>query len=73
VEVLDEGPGVPVSDRERIFERFYRGGNEETRQAKGTGLGLYIVRRSAEELGATVTYRPRRPKGSIFAVAFPER
>jgi hypothetical protein len=73
VEVLDEGPGVPASDRERIFERFYRGGNEETRQAKGTGLGLYIVRRSAEELGAMVTYRPRRPKGSIFTVALPER
>jgi signal transduction histidine kinase len=73
VEVCDEGPGVPAQDRERIFERFYRGGNEETRQAKGTGLGLYIVKRLAEELGATVTVRPRLPRGAIFAVAFPDR
>ncbi len=73
VDVCDEGPGVPPQDHERIFERFYRSGNEETRQAKGTGLGLYIVKRLSEELGATVSYRPRLPRGAIFAVAFPDR
>ncbi len=73
VEVRDEGPGVPAAERERIFDRFHRGGNEETRQAKGTGLGLYIARRIATLLGGSVVHRERRPKGSIFAVALPDR
>ena len=50
----DEGPGIAPDDQQRIFEKFYRGGNEETRKAKGTGLGLYIVQRLAQRLGGAV-------------------
>jgi signal transduction histidine kinase len=71
--VSDEGPGVAPGDVDRIFERFYRGGNEETRQAKGTGLGLYIVQRLAERLGGDVQLRKGVPHGAIFAVSFPDR
>jgi two-component system, OmpR family, sensor histidine kinase CiaH len=71
VSVSDEGPGVPSADQDRIFERFFRSGNEETRKAKGTGLGLYIVKRLAQALGGTVTIRDRQPHGAIFAVSFP--
>lgn len=71
--VSDEGPGIPESDRDRIFERFFRGGHEETRQTKGTGLGLYIVKRLVEGLGGSIEVLPRRPSGSIFALSFPQR
>ncbi len=43
LQVADRGPGVPEVEKRRIFEKFYRSGNEETRRHKGTGLGLYIV------------------------------
>ncbi|MEX1132912.1 MAG: HAMP domain-containing sensor histidine kinase [Flavobacteriales bacterium] len=69
--VSDEGPGVPVEERERIFEKFFRGGHEETRKAKGTGLGLYIVRRLTQALGGNVQLNERRPHGATFAASFP--
>jgi signal transduction histidine kinase len=71
--VSDEGPGIAPGDQDRIFERFYRGGNEETRQAKGTGLGLYIVQRLAQRLGGDVQLSKGVPHGAIFAVSFPDR
>lgn len=69
--VCDEGPGIPANERERIFERFYRMGQEETREQGGTGLGLYIVKRLTQRCGGAVEVRPRQPRGSIFAAAFP--
>ncbi len=71
--VMDEGPGVAEEERERIFDRFYRTGSEETRNAKGTGLGLYIVQRLVQRLGGAVEVRARRPQGAIFAASFPHR
>jgi signal transduction histidine kinase len=71
--VADEGPGIPEEDRQRIFEKFYRGGTEETRRAKGTGLGLYIVQRLVRQLGGSITVRSRAPQGAIFAASFPTR
>lgn len=69
--VSDAGPGVPAADRQRIFDKFFRGGPEETRNTKGTGLGLFIVRRSVQSLGGLVEYRPVHPHGSTFAASFP--
>jgi signal transduction histidine kinase len=71
--VADEGPGVPAAEQTRIFDKFYRSGNEETRRAKGTGLGLYIVQRLAQRLGGQVTVKDRHPSGAIFAASFPNR
>ncbi len=71
--VSDEGPGIAPDDQQRIFEKFHRGGSEETRRAKGTGLGLYIVQRLARQLGGSVSVRSRSPHGSIFAASFPTR
>src|SRR5262245_803434 len=70
LEVLDRGPGVPVEEREKIFEAFYRIGSEETRTTTGTGLGLHLVRLHAETCGATATVEEREGGGSIFRVAF---
>ena len=68
--VKDEGSGIPESDKKKIFEKFYRVGSEETRKAKGTGLGLYIAKHIAEQHGGVISVRPNVPKGSIFEVVF---
>ena len=70
LEVLDRGPGVPESEREKIFEAFYRIGREETRTTTGTGLGLHLVRLHAETCGARASVGAREGGGSIFQVAF---
>jgi two-component system sensor histidine kinase TctE len=69
VEIEDNGVGIAESDRELIFERFYRaGGNEAT----GTGLGLPIVRSIAAQHRASVQVRPNPvERGSVFTVVFP--
>jgi len=65
INVSDEGVGVPVEYRERIFEPYY------TTRKKGTGLGLAITKRIIEEHGGVISYRENRPGGSIFLVRIP--
>ena len=43
-EVADHGIGIAETEKSRIFDKFYRVGSEDTRNTKGTGLGLYIVK-----------------------------
>lgn len=66
LEVEDEGPGIPASDRARVFERFYRiprrGGPE------GSGLGLAIVRALADRLGADVRLHDGKNGTGLLAV-----
>ena len=71
LKVLDNGPGIPVKERSRIFDRFYRAGNEETRNAKGTGLGLYIVSRLVEEMKGNLSLDQGQPSGCHFKVTLP--
>ena len=64
VEIIDNGPGMPVAEIERAFEPFYRvqGSNSE-----GSGLGLAIAREAAERLGGKLTLQPRKDaSGMIF-------
>ena len=66
--VTDDGPGIPESERERIFERFHRGASEDT---EGCGLGLAIVREIATVHGATVNAEAgREGHGTRFVVRF---
>jgi K+-sensing histidine kinase KdpD len=69
--VLDEGPGIPEADRERVFDKFYRlAGNRET--ASGTGLGLAIAKTLVELHGGRLWVEPRPDaQGSAFVVAVP--
>ncbi len=66
--VKDEGPGIAVSEREAIFYKFYRVGNEETRQKQGSGLGLFIAAEFAQLQGAQITCKENTPRGTIFEV-----
>ena len=68
--ISDEGPGIAASEVEKIFEKFYRSGNEETRSQKGTGLGLYIVKKLVEQHNGMIQVKPNVPKGSIFVASF---
>ena len=52
--ITDPGPGIPASEHEKVFERFYRLGNELQRETQGTGIGLAIVKHAVEGHGGTV-------------------
>jgi signal transduction histidine kinase len=71
VEVVDDGPGVPPADRDRIFERFVRLDDSRSRAAGGTGLGLAIVRQVVSDHGGTVTVGPAATAGARFVVRLP--
>jgi signal transduction histidine kinase len=70
LEVIDQGPGIPRSERKQIFERFYRIENETTRKTAGTGLGLYLCKKIAGNHQATISVSDHLPRGSNFAVVF---
>jgi two-component system phosphate regulon sensor histidine kinase PhoR len=70
LEVADRGPGIPAQERARIFEAFYRIGNETTRTARGTGLGLHLVALQSEAMGARVQVLDRPGGGTVFRVTF---
>lgn len=69
--VADRGAGIAAAERENIFGRFYRIGNEETRTTKGTGLGLYIVRSLSEAHNWSVNIHDNEGGGSIFEITIP--
>jgi two-component system sensor histidine kinase KdpD len=68
--VIDHGPGVPVADRERIFQPFDRGGR--TGDSPGVGLGLAIARGFAEANGGRVSVESRAGQGATFVLVVPE-
>lgn len=68
LEVADHGIGIADEEKSRIFDRFYRVGSEETRNTKGTGLGLYIVKQVLDKHEAIINVRDNRPAGSVFEV-----
>jgi two-component system phosphate regulon sensor histidine kinase PhoR len=70
--VADSGPGIPVQDLTRVFERFYRVDKSRSRPG-GTGLGLAIVKHLVELHGGSVTARNRPEGGAVFTLTLPDR
>jgi two-component system, OmpR family, sensor histidine kinase CiaH len=70
LELIDEGTGIPEKEQKRIFQKFYRVGNEDTRIAQGTGLGLYLCRKIARDHKMRLQVSDNQPKGTIFTVRF---
>lgn len=68
--VKDEGNGIPAEDKKKIFDKFYRIGNKATREAKGTGLGLYLTKKIAQQHKAVIYASDNMPTGSIFTIEF---
>jgi PAS domain S-box-containing protein len=69
--VCDEGPGIAPGDRERIFEKFTRLGDHLTRPQQGVGLGLYIARRSLDEMGGEIWCDEGPTGGARFGFSLP--
>jgi|VirMetMinimDraft_7_1064189.scaffolds.fasta_scaffold67409_1 signal transduction histidine kinase len=72
IEVADFGQGISKLERENIFEKFYRVGNEDTRKTKGTGLGLYIAKKIMKAHKGNITIKDNQPTGSIFHIVLPK-
>lgn len=71
VTVLDRGPGVPVEERTRIFERFYQVEDVNHHSLPGIGLGLFIAREIVEGHGGRIWCAEREGGGSAFRFAIP--
>jgi signal transduction histidine kinase len=69
--IADEGPGIAKEEKDEVFKKFYRIGNESTRTNKGTGLGLFIVKQIVQLHGGRAFVKRNKPKGSIFVCSFP--
>lgn len=73
IEIHDTGIGIPLEDRSRIFEAFYRSETARRMDEKGSGLGLYIVKRFVEGLGGVVQLAsPGEGQGSTFTLTLPK-
>jgi signal transduction histidine kinase len=70
IAVIDHGIGIGSSERERVFEPFYRTA-EGARSAEGAGLGLAIARRLVDAMGGTISTSPTRGGGTTFLVTLP--
>lgn len=69
--VRDNGPGIPVREQSRIFERFHRLGDELRRETQGTGIGLSLVKSITEAHGGTIAVESSPGQGSTFTLIFP--
>jgi K+-sensing histidine kinase KdpD len=66
--VKDSGPGIPKNERQEMFKKFYRIGNEETRMQKGSGLGLFIVAELVRIHKGKILYKENSPVGANFEI-----
>jgi signal transduction histidine kinase len=72
IEISDLGIGIPKNERKKIFKKFYRVQDEETRDTKGTGLGLYIVQQTIRKHGGSISIENNEPKGTKFIIKLPK-
>jgi two-component system sensor histidine kinase/response regulator len=66
ISISDQGPGIPVDQREKIFQKY--GQTQSGQKRRGTGLGLYFCKMAAEAHGGAIELRPREDCGSTFVL-----
>lgn len=71
MDVRDQGIGIPETDKQHMFERFFRAHNATNIQ--GTGLGLTIVKKYLDLMGGDIWYESEVGKGSVFTIVLPQR
>jgi signal transduction histidine kinase len=71
VRIADEGVGIPDTEKSKVFNKFYRIGNEETRKTKGTGLGLYLTNKIVKQHNGKIVLTDNKPTGSVFEIYLP--
>lgn len=69
--VRDTGIGIDEKDRERIFDMFWQGDHSHARPFGGVGLGLHIVKRFGNQIGAEIEVESEKGKGSLFRLRIP--
>jgi signal transduction histidine kinase len=72
-QIEDHGVGISPMDMPRLFEKFYRGAQQSSKDRRGTGLGLAIVKSIAEKHGGKTWAESELGKGSIFYLSIPVR
>ena len=70
LQIKDEGPGIAAEEKKKIFDKFYRIGNESTRKRQGTGLGLYLCRMIVKSHNGDISVTNNETQGSSFVVIF---
>ena len=68
--IRDQGKGIEAAEKKKVFDKFYRIGNKATKEAKGTGLGLYLTKKIALQHDATIFVGDNTPTGSDFTILF---
>ncbi len=68
VKVADQGVGIKDEEKELVFKKFFRSGNEMNRSTKGTGLGLYLVKEIVLNHDGNVEVLNNKPQGTIFKI-----
>lgn len=71
ISVQDEGIGIPKTERDKIFGKFFRASNALRWKTEGSGLGLAVVKSFVEEMGGTVSFESEEGKGTTFIVDLP--
>lgn len=71
VDIIDNGPGIPESDRSKVFERFYRIDKARSRAEGGIGLGLAIARWAVEINKGTITFQDKNEPGTYCRITLP--
>ena len=71
ISVKDYGLGIRKEDRDKIFSRFYRAGNELTQYVKGSGIGLTIVKKIVDAHKGKIVVDSEPGKGSTFIIVLP--
>jgi two-component system phosphate regulon sensor histidine kinase PhoR len=71
IQIADDGIGIPEKELDNLFTKFYRATNAESHHTEGTGLGLYIVKQSVEQLGGEIKVASDTDKGALFEISLP--
>lgn len=71
LQVIDEGTGIPDNEKKKVFQKFYRIGDEATRKTKGTGLGLYLTSKIVQQHKGRLIISDNSPQGAIFQIELP--
>jgi K+-sensing histidine kinase KdpD len=68
ISISDVGKGITDLEKEKVFTKFYRSGDEETRNSQGSGLGLYLVKEIIKLHNGSISIKDNHPKGSTFLI-----
>ncbi len=72
IQIIDEGQGIADEEKKKVFQKFYRIGNEATKSAKGTGLGLSLTQKIISTHKGSISIKDNTPNGSIFIIELKE-